>query len=238
MTRFDDILERLNARLTTSYYTEPDGNIDKLMRMQAKQVEYELNTIDDITSAHKMLEATGYSLDQWGTLLRVKRGTGEADTHYRTRLFAWSLIYRRSATLGDILDTLTSMLVNDPTTILFEEDFETTSAYFKTWVLLKDIVDAGYDVPDIETLVKQIKSVGANLELIPYGEIVSGQNMKMLAEYTFGFLKNIGAAEMVDSHSKVWDAKRIETESINVSDDDNYYHYTDVTYTDSLNIVA
>ena len=162
----------------------------------------------------------------------------------------------------------------------------------KTWVLLKDIVDAGYDTPDVKTLLEQIKAAGASFELIPYGKIVSGQSAEMSAEYVFGILKNIGTAEMIDTHVfdllktindggkmfaecmfdllktigdegemfaecmfdllktigdggeiadsyfKVWDAERVAPESINMVDDDNYYHYTDVTYTNSLNITA
>ena len=114
-----------------------------------------------------------------------------------------------------------------------------TGANLRVWVLLKDIVDAGYSVADIQDLMSKVKPAGVGLIVTPYGQIVSGQTSTMSDTYTFDLVKIVeSAGGMSDDHYKQWGASYTKDESINTIDDSNYYHYVDTTYVDSLNIVA
>ena len=122
----DAILERLKNRFTTPYYTEDGSNIDKLMRVRTTEIDEVSGVLDDITAAHHLPDATGDALDQWGSLLQVPRDTSESDTRYRTRLLTWVMIYRGCGTLGDIVNTIITVLGCDPSTVMIEENYMET----------------------------------------------------------------------------------------------------------------
>lgn len=46
------------------------------------------------------------------------------------------------------------------------------------------------------------------------------------------------SVEIVAAYSSVWIANETKTESVNITDTNDMYHYADVTYIDSLNVVA
>ena len=164
---FDNAYERMKNRLTTPYYTEPDGNIDKLIQMQALQVELARHTTDDIEVAHKLAEATGYSLDQWGVITKVVRKTAESDDDYRARQYVQIAIYMRSATPQDIVSTAADVLGVATDRVEFIDG--TTPASFCLKAFIVDISAAGIDLADFRTIMDVAKAGGVDMTINTIG---------------------------------------------------------------------
>jgi hypothetical protein len=161
------VLDNLKRRFTTPYYTEDGGNIDKLMQIVATPINELSDTTDDIVSAHQLSEATGHSLDQWGNLLQVLRTTGETDAHYRARLTTQLLIYRRSATIQDMVSSCANVLgVNTDRVSLTDG---TSPASFNMKAFLSDIVAAGLSLPEYSDMMSSAKSAGVEMTLTAEG---------------------------------------------------------------------
>lgn len=161
---FDKIYARLRNRFTTPYYTEYGGNIDKLMLVLAVPLAELRDCEDDILAAHKLSEATGYSLDQWGVLLQLYRNTGEADDLYRSRLITQSLIRRRSATPQDMVSTCAGVLGVGTDRVTFVDS--ATPATFSIDVFLVDILNAGITLSDFRDMMDTAKAGGVDRTMI------------------------------------------------------------------------
>ena len=165
---FDNAYERMMDRLTTPYYTEPDGNIDKLIQMQALQIEKAVHTSTDIEGAHKLADATGYSLDQWGVLTHVTRRTDESDDDYRARIYTQIAIYMRSATTQDMVSTAAAILETTTDRVTFTDG--DSSASLRIIVFLTDIENVGFTLSGFSDAVKATKAGGTDVGLTGLGE--------------------------------------------------------------------
>jgi hypothetical protein len=161
------VLDNLKRRFTTPYHTEDGGNIDKLMQVVATPITELSDTTDDIVSAHQLSEATGYSLDQWGNLLQVLRTTGETDDHYRARLTTQLLIYRRSATVQDMVASCANVLGVATDRVSLTDG--TSPASFSMKAFLSDIVAAGLSLSEYGDIMSSAKAGGVAMTLTAEG---------------------------------------------------------------------
>lgn len=164
---YDNALARLKNRFTTPYYTEEGGNIDKLMQIRAAEIEELSHVMDDTIAAHKLSEATKYSLDQWGVMLQLARNTGETDDHYRARLMTQSLVKRRSATPQDMVSTCAGILGTTTDRVTFADG--SAPASFDMSVFLSDIEDAGMQLSEFGDIVKNAKAGGVGISMVAIG---------------------------------------------------------------------
>ena len=161
------VLDRLKNRFTTPYYTESGGNIDKLMHVFATQITEVSGVADDVVTSHQLSEATGHSLDQWGNLLQVLRTTGETDAHYRARLTTQLLIYRRSATVQDMVSSCANVLGVATDRVSLTDG--TSPASFSMKAFLSDIVAAGLSLPEYSNIMSSAKAGGVAMTLTAEG---------------------------------------------------------------------
>jgi len=161
------VLESLKSRFTTPYYTESGSNIDKLMQVLASPIDDISDVADDVVLAHQLSEATGHSLDQWGNLLQVTRVTGETDDHYRARLVVQSLIYRRSATVQDMVSSCAGVLGVGTDSVSLTDG--SAPAAFNMGVYLSDIVGAGLTLSNFSDMMKAAKAAGVLLTMVTEG---------------------------------------------------------------------
>ena len=161
------ILDRLKNRFTTPYYTETGGNIDKLMHVFAYQIEEVSDVADDVVTSHQLSEATEHSLDKWGNLLQVLRTTGETDDHYRARLTTQLLIYRRSATVQDMVSSCANVLGVDTDRVSLTDG--ASPASFSMKAFLVDIVAAGLTLSDFSDIMSSAKAGGVEMTLTAAG---------------------------------------------------------------------
>lgn len=164
---YDVALEQLINRLTAPHYTEDDGDTYKLMQMQALQVEKQSHTIDDITAAHKLKDATGYSLDQFGVMVKLLRETGEGNDHYRARLYTQIAIYMRSATPQDMVSTCAGVLGVGTDRVVFTDG--SLPASFGIAMFLLDITNAGISFSDLEDMIDAAKAGGVDMTINTIG---------------------------------------------------------------------
>jgi hypothetical protein len=133
------------------------------MLLTAAAIAEMSDVVDDIVKSHRLTEATGHSLDQWGNLLQVTRDTGETDDHYRARLITQSLIYRRSATVQDMVSSCAGVLGVGTNRISLTDGG--TPAAFDMGVYLSDIVAAGLTLSDFSDIMEAAKAAGVDLTM-------------------------------------------------------------------------
>lgn len=160
-------LDNLKNRFTTPYNTASGGNIDKLMQVMETQLDELSDTTDDILAAHQLSEATAYSLDQWGILLQLLRTVAETDDHYRARLMTQLLIYKRSATVQDMVSSCAGILGVDTDRISLTDG--SGPAAFSMKVFLSDVSDAGLSLVDYVNIMSAAKAGGVQMTLTSQG---------------------------------------------------------------------
>lgn len=168
---FDDVydatLARMKNRFTTPYYTEEGGNIDKLIQIRAGEIEELSHVLEDVVAAHRLSEASQYSLDQWGVLLQLPRKTDEADNLYRARLLTQSLIRRRSATVQDMVSTCAGLLGVKTDQITFTDG--TSPASFDLEAHLVDILAVGIVTNELTDMINDARAGGVNIAITMVG---------------------------------------------------------------------
>lgn len=167
---YDHILTRLKNRFTTPYWTEDEGNIDKLMQLYAEPLAEIADTEDDILASHQLQNATGNSLDRWGNLLQLIRNTSEADDLYRARLMTQILIYRRSATPQDMVSTCAEIIGVGTDKIVFTDG--ASPASFGIEAFLADVLASGITFSDLCNIIDDAKAGGVDMSLTMLGTFI------------------------------------------------------------------
>lgn len=162
-----EILARLKSRFTTPYNTEIGGNIDNLMLLTAAPIAEMSDVMDDVVKSHQLSEATGHSLDLWGSLFQVLREVSETDDHYRARLLSYSVLYRRSATPQQMVSSCADVLGVETSRITLSDS--ANPATFSMTVFLSDIEDAGLSLGEYATIMNVAKAGGVALSLLSAG---------------------------------------------------------------------
>lgn len=109
--------------------------------------------INDTKKQKNIENATGQSLDYYGTFLNVPRMYGETDVDYLNRLLTYISSIKESTTKGAIKDFLSNFLGVNESNIVICED----TPYYLSIVLPSEYSD---EEADLKKYIKQIIAAG------------------------------------------------------------------------------
>jgi len=209
-------------RLTEAFSKVSDSNNYKLLSIDAEQFDDLDQTFLDTQSAHYVEEATDESLDNVGELLNLERETNETDDQFRARIEAKVPSFIGGGTQAAIIQAVAEFLDLDESYVSVEDGYDdppTSGNYGHFRISITVFVwNVGQNLGRLYDLINdEIRAAGTVLDSIG--------------------LKMEDAMSMSDAFSFTPDAFVLLDEYNMDMDDDIFVHRTDITSTESLNVV-
>jgi len=211
----EEILKRLLARLPDLYYKETDSNIRKLFTIFAKQGADLHDVFSDTRKAHWVDYATGQSLDNIGALLKTPRRLYETDDDYRKRLKTIIPTFEGGGTIDQLKIVIAPAAGCTVDDITIEDGYTHNAAYGHFRVLIDAAQISQMSPQDVKDAIDANR--GAGIKCDWFGPATS-EEQASADEWT----TSVSDFYFLESQPQV--------------DDGNYYHHTNITYSDSLNI--
>jgi len=217
----DEATQRLINRFTDVYDRTSDGNIYKMLTIPGEQVGIEQYELLKTCYSHYIECAFGKSLDNIASLLNLIRETGETDEQFRARILAKIPGFIGGGTIPAIKKAVSEFLGINEDDVIVTDGYLSGGTYgnFRVSISLGVAPGIGQNWARIVQLVNEVKAAGTALDSV--GIIIS---------------------EVVHVNESVQFAVTTNTvqESISVSENtpaDMFLHRTDITRTNSLNVV-
>jgi len=217
----DDTTKRLIRRLSDAYDRTDVSNIHKILYLPGEQIGEEQLMLLQTVNSHFIDCAYGNSLDAIASLLGLSRNTSETDEQFRARILAKIPGFIGGGTIPAIKKAVSTFLGIDESYIYVEDGYLDAGAYghFRVSIDISVAPGIGQTYSSIVSLINTIKAAGVMLdsagfrisEVAPSSESISFSVSTNFVPETQGSSEN--------------------------STSNMFYHRTDITYSDSLNVV-
>jgi len=226
----DEFARRLTDRLTPPYNKEDTSNNYKFMKIPGEQKDDILEMLQDVLRNHWLEYATGIQLDQLGALVGAPRGDRN-DADYRAYLETFVSAYVGGGTIDSIKQAIlglnkspgpsdeSEIVVIDGYLVAWHGGGSGPSHYAHFYVYFTVPFDTA-DIADYTTAIENAKGAGIKFDGLAFG-IAEGIEIESTITFYHGTTQQYHRQE-----------------DIEIEESAGNFHYTDLTETDSENVVA